>query len=259
MHPVIDITDWFEIPVYTAVVVVGAAAGLLAAYLFLRTRSRRASAPPVFIDAALLVFVAGWMGARIYHVAVNWDYYSARPDEIARTDLGGLGIRGAFVLGLIVLLIYAAARKISFWHFADAAALGLALGQAIGWAGALVQGANYGVVSDSQIAIDLPDLYGLVEARFPLQPAEIGLFSLLFVALVLVAFQHPRPGTLFLVYLLLASLGEFALGFQRGDDTLTVGTFRIDQVVDAGFLVLGLVLGLTRFVRLRRAEPQNGV
>jgi prolipoprotein diacylglyceryl transferase len=253
MNPTIDL-DWFEIPVYTAIVGFGAAAGLLAAYLFLRSRSRRASAPPVFLDAALLAFAVGWIGARAYHVATHWDYYVARPEEIAQPELGGLGIRGALVLGLAALVIYAAARRISFWYFADAAAIGLAIGQAIGWVGALIQGANYGVVSDSQIAMDLPDLYGLVQPRFPLQHAEIALFALLFLVFLFIAAQRPRAGTLFIVYLLLASAANFVLGFQRGDDTAYVGALRIDQVVDAAFIVLAGLVALWR----RAAARNNG-
>ncbi|HEX7594392.1 MAG TPA: prolipoprotein diacylglyceryl transferase family protein [Anaerolineae bacterium] len=243
MHPTLDL-NWFEIPVYTALIGLGAAAGLLAAYLFLRARSRRASAAEVFLDGALIAFAAGWVGARAYHVATHCEYYAARPEEIAQPGLGGLGIRGALVLGLIALLFYSAVRRISFWYFADAAAIGLALGQAIGWVGALIQGANYGVVSDSQIAIDLPDLYGLVQPRFPLQHGEIALFGLLFIGLLIAAAQRPRASALFIAYLLIASLANFALGFQRGDDSAFVGALRVDQVVDAALALLAVLLWL---------------
>ena len=253
MNPIIDF-DWFQIPEYTAIVALGAAAGLLAAYLFLRTRSLRASAPNVFLDAALIIFAAGWLGARAYHVATHWDYYAARPEEIAQAGLGGFGIRGAFLLGLAALIVYASVRKISFWYFADAAALGLALGQAIGWVGALVQGANYGVVSDSAIAMDLPDLYGLVQPRFPLQFAEVVFFTLLFIGLLYAAAQSPRSGLMFVAYLGLASAANFALGFQRGDDTAMIGQLRIDQIVDVVFVVGAVFLGLWRQTSLRREE-----
>jgi phosphatidylglycerol---prolipoprotein diacylglyceryl transferase len=258
MHPTIDL-NFFEIPVYTATVALGAAAGLLAAYLFLRTRSRRASALPVFIDSALIAFAAGWIGARVYHVATHWDYYAARPEEIAQPGLGGLGMRGALVFALLALLFYSAARKISFWYFADAAAIGLAIGQVIGWVGALAQGANYGVVSDSPIAMDLPDVYGLIQPRFPLQYFEIAMFAVLFVGLVIAASQRPYTGVLFSAYLLLASLGNFALGFQRGDDTAYISALRIDQVVDAAFVLLAVAIWLSRWNTARRVANAESV
>lgn len=256
MNPTVDL-NFFEVPVYSAMITLGAAAGLLAAYLFLRTRSRRASALPVFIDSALIAFAAGWIGARVYHVATHWDYYAARPEEIAQPGLGGLGMRGALILALIALLFYSAVRRISFWYFADAAAIGLALGQALGWIGALAQGANYGVVSDSQIAMDLPDLYGLIQPRFPLQYFEIALFAVLFVGLVIAAVQRPYAGALFGAYLFIASLANFVLGFQRGDDTAYVGALRIDQVVDAAFVLLAAVIWLWRWTAVHRVVNES--
>jgi prolipoprotein diacylglyceryl transferase len=256
MHPTVDL-NFFEIPVYSAMVALGAAAGLLAAYLFLRTRSRRASTLPVFIDSTLITFAAGWIGARVYHVVTHWDYYAARPEEIAQPGLGGLGMRGALILAIIALLFYSTARKISFWYFADAAAMGLALGQALGWIGALAQGANYGVVSDSQIAMDLPDLYGLIQPRFPLQYFEIALFAVLFVGLVIAAAQRPYTGALFSAYLFLASLADFTLGFQRGDESAYVGALRIDQVVDAAFVLLAAILWLWRWMAVHRAVKES--
>ena len=239
MHPTFDL-DFTEIPQYTALIILGALIGLAATWLYLRWRYRRAATLPIFLGGALIVFIAGWIGARAYHVATNWDYYVARPDEITQIGLGGMAMRGALILGFIALIVYARWRKIVLAKVLDAAALGLAIGQAIGWAGAFVQGANYGVVSDSQIAMDLPDLYGLVAPRFPLQHAEIILFAVLGLGLVALAFYKPKPGILFLVYALIASIGNFALEFQRGDETLWFSGLRIDQWVD--ILGLGVVL-----------------
>lgn len=246
MRPTIDLY-LIEVPVYTALVGLGAAVGLLAAYLYLRARSRRLSRLDLFLDGALLALAAGWIGARAYHVMMRWDYYQIRPEEIAPLSglweasmPGGLGIRGALLLGLAAVALYAGVRRLSFWHLADAAALGLAVGQAIGWAGALVQGANYGIVSDSRLALELPDLYGLVAPRFPLQHVEILLYAVVFVVLIALAAQNRSPGTLFFVYLIAVSLSNAALGFQRGDETAYWDALRIDQIVDAAVGGVGM-------------------
>jgi phosphatidylglycerol:prolipoprotein diacylglycerol transferase len=231
---------FFDLPIYTAFVFLGAAMGLGVAFWYLRKRARRAVPPMVFLDGALIVCAAGWVGARAYHVALNWEYYAARPDEIAQIGLGGLAMRGAFVAGLIALALYARVRDLRLAKLADASALGLAAGQAIGWIGALARGANYGVVSDSALALELPDVYGLLAPRFPLQHFEIGLFISLFVGLIVLAMQRPRAGILFLAYVLIAALANFALGFQRGDETIFVGAWRVDQIVDLFLSALAL-------------------
>ena len=238
---------FFEMPVYTALVMLGAVVGLVTAYLYLC--ARRIGQRRKIFDIALVVFAAAWIGARAYHVALNGEYYAARSDEITQLGLGGLAMRGALIAGFMALAIYAVMRRMSLWHLADAGALGLTIGQAIGWIGAWAHGANYGVVSESRIAQDLPDLYGLIQPRFPLQPAEIILFVGLFVGLIFFATRQPRAGALCLAYLLIASAANFALGFQRGDETVFVGALRIDQIVDATFAALALV-GLVRYLTI---------
>jgi prolipoprotein diacylglyceryl transferase len=239
MHSTVDL--WVtEIPVYTAWVMLGIILGSAIAYAFLRARSHRASAPMVVLDVLLIALVAGWVGARLYHVAANWGYYAAYPEEIFQPGLGGLAMRGAFIFGCLALAIYSTVKKISFWYFADAAALALALGQALGWVGALEWGANYGVLNDSQIAVDLPDIYGLIQPRFPLQYIEIMFFAVLVVVLLSMTFQISFKGNLFAIYLVSNSIMQFMLGFMRGDATAHIGALRVDQVVDCVLLILGL-------------------
>jgi len=243
MHPTIDL-DFIEIPVYTALVTLGALVGMLTTWTCLQIRFRRAATARLFWDGALVALIAGWVGARAYHAATHWDYYSARPDEIAQIGLGGLAMRGALLAGVVAVLLYTRWRGIAFARLADAIALGLAVGQAIGWAGALVQGANYGIENDWLIAMDLPDLYGLVAPRFPLQLAEITLFAALFIGLVIFAFSKPRAGALAATYLVVSSAANLALGFQRGDETLWLAGLRLDQWFDAGAIAVALVFWL---------------
>ncbi len=257
MHPTIDL-EFIELSFYSVLVLLGLLAGLAVAYLYLRGRSRRLRAPGAFLDSVLVALGTGWVGARAYHVLTHWEYYQARPEEIAQFDLGGLAIRGAFIAAFAGVALYARLRRVSFWHLADAAALALALGQAVGWVGALVHGANYGVISESPPAMDLPDLYGLVQPRFPLQHAEIALFALVFVGLLIMAGQRRRPGSLFLAYLFVVSAANLALGFERGDETLYVYGMRIDQIVDAILAAAGLTGLLAQKWMERRALTRAG-
>jgi phosphatidylglycerol:prolipoprotein diacylglycerol transferase len=266
LRPTIDLY-LIELPVYTALVGLGVAVGLLAAYLYLRARSRRLSRLDLFLDGALLALAVGWIGARAYHVIMGWDYYQTRSEEIAPLSglwegsmPGGLGIRGALLLGLAAVALYAAVRRLSFWHLADAAALGLAVGQAIGWAGALAQGANYGIVSDSRLAMELPDLYGLVAPRFPLQHVEMLVYAVVCGGLLVLAAQNRPPGTLFFVYLIAVSLSNATLGFQRGDETAYWGGLRIDQIVDALWACAAMAGWMGRWwIAQRFVSPLEGV
>jgi prolipoprotein diacylglyceryltransferase len=168
--------------------------------------------------------------------------------------LGGMAMRGALITGLAGLVLYAHLRGLPLGQLADASALGLAIGQAIGWIGALSRGANYGVASDSRFAVELPDIYGLNAPRFPYQHFEIGLFLLLFVGLGYLALRRQEPGILFLTYWLTSSVANLVLEIWRGDSTIFIGALRADQVTDLAFCLCAF-----GFIAWRAVRPWNPI
>ncbi len=72
------------------------------------------------------------IGARIYHVGTNWDYYKNNMTEIPAIWSGGLGMFGAIVAGIITLYILTKIKKQSFTAILDLIAVTVPLGQAIG-------------------------------------------------------------------------------------------------------------------------------
>jgi phosphatidylglycerol:prolipoprotein diacylglycerol transferase len=258
-----------DFSVFSLFILLGTALGLVAAYLY----SRRAGlALSALLDAALVAVIFGGIGARVYHVLTHWDYYSQNTDDITNLAQGGMGMRGALVLGLLAVLLFARIRRVSFWKLADAGAVGLALAQSIGWYGAHLVGANYGVVSDAALALpfgtpagllvglaqDLPDVYGIVAPRVPVQLIAVAFFFVLFLGLVWMGWRlRPGAGFVFLSYLIIAAAGGFALGYWRADESLNWNGWRMDQWVDLLLAGIGL-LALARrtfpfpsFIRLR--------
>lgn len=237
-RPDSNIPDDFS--VYSLFILLGAVVGLVVAILYAQRTNLRAT---ILLDTTLIVIIFGGIGARAYHVLTHWDYYQQNTDDILNFAQGGLGLRGALILGLVVLVFFALIWRAPFWQLADAGALGLALAQSIGWNGARLVGANYGAVSDSIFAQDLADVYGIVRPIVPVQLFAMIFFFLLFLALAWMAWRnHPRAGTLFLTYLITASLGGWVLGAWRADETLMWNGWRIDQWIDLMLAGVGLVL-----------------
>lgn len=241
---------FIELDTYTVFVLLGIGTGWAIAFGYVRLRARRTVTPSLFLETALVVLAVAYVGARAYHVVLNWEYYSAHPEQIAQFGAGGLAMRGAFLAGTLALGVYARLRRLRVGKLADAAALGLAAGQAIGWVGALVRGTNYGVVSDVPFALELADMYGLLAPRFPLQHFHIGAFALVFILLVFVAMNKPRPGTLFWAYVGLTAATNAGLGFYRGDETCYLGVLRVDQGVDLGLLALSVSVWVWHKIRI---------
>jgi phosphatidylglycerol:prolipoprotein diacylglycerol transferase len=76
--------------------------------------------------------LAGFLGARLYHVLDLNDYYFQNVREIFKVWQGGLGIYGGILGGLSGLIIYLKSKKQPILEWLDITALILPLGQAIG-------------------------------------------------------------------------------------------------------------------------------
>jgi prolipoprotein diacylglyceryltransferase len=136
---------------------------------------------------------------------------------------------------------------------ADVTAIGLALGNALGWLGALLAGSAYGAEASgyapplSWLAADLPDIYGVTAVRFLTQPVMIAWCLALAALLWSLRQQLPR-GTAFAVYLLLYALGDFCVGFLRGDGTWRRGLWLWQWVA---LFEMCLAVGLALYAQTR--------
>jgi len=114
---------------------------------------------PVFI----WVLVAGIMGARLWHVATDWQLYQAQPLQVLFVWQGGLSILGAVAGGLVGIWLYRRQTQtsLSFWHISDLVVFGLPAGQVIGRLGNYVNQELYGLPSQLPWAIPIEPLYRL--------------------------------------------------------------------------------------------------
>ncbi|HLB02033.1 MAG TPA: prolipoprotein diacylglyceryl transferase, partial [Nitrospiria bacterium] len=81
-------------------------------------------------NLVLLVLLGGILGARIYYVVFNWDYYGKFPSEIPAIWHGGLAIHGGLIGGVLTGIWFVRRHRLSFWRLADAGAPSTILGQA---------------------------------------------------------------------------------------------------------------------------------
>ena len=121
----------FEIRIYSLMYII---ALLLAIYL--AKRDEVASKKGVnnakdIEDLAYVALFSGLIGARLYYVLLNFDYYSKNIFEILAVYKGGLAIHGGIIGGFIGVYIFAKKRKYKLADLTDMAVVPLILGQAI--------------------------------------------------------------------------------------------------------------------------------
>jgi phosphatidylglycerol:prolipoprotein diacylglycerol transferase len=260
MQPVLLRWHSFSLYWYTALMCLG----ILLAVGYAQWQGYRGTVPKnrrqdtLVLDAALWVLVGGLVGARLAYVIPNWVDYAGRPVALLSFWGGGLVFQGGLVGGTVGLLLYALWAELSFFHLVDLAAPAVALAQSLGWAGAHLHGANYGLVMRSDLSMWLPDLYGVYGPRFPTQMLASMFGLLLFFQLHEWRQRRLPPGTVALLYLLLNGLGHFFLEFTRADEAPYVGLLRVTQVAELLEVVFsGVLLWYVWRVARGKARPAH--
>lgn len=223
---------------------VGVVIGLLVAYPYAK---RKGLTDDAIWSALWPSIIAGFVGARLYYVVQQpLGPYLAEPWRIVATWEGGMAFYGAIFGVALALWIVSRRHKMSYWTILDAAAILAVVGQAFGRIGNIVNGDIVGAPTD------LP--WGFIYAHpnsfvadhtVAYQPAAVYelLFNIaLFALLWNLRFKLPKPGQLFVVYLLGYSTGQFALFFLRTEPLAALGLKQAQWtalVVLAAAMVLG--------------------
>lgn len=214
--------------------------GLLAGAFYAYYESKRQGDDPEFIvDILIWGIPAGVIGARLYYVLFSSPlYYFANPTEIYKIWHGGLAIHGALIGGVTAGYLVCRKHQQSFLHWADIAAPGIILAQAIGRWGNFVNQEAYGYVTDVPWAMYIDGAY-----RHPTFLYE-SLWNMLVFAL-LVYWQRKQQrfsGEIIALYVLGYSAGRIWIEGLR-TDSLMIGPLRIAQVMSGvGILASALFI-----------------
>ena len=197
-----------------------------------------------------MVFVAlagGFVGARVYWVAQNWDEASG---DVLGSLVSGSGLiwYGGLLGGALAMLVWARWRGFVSLQLLDLAAIGLPIGYAVGRIGCQISGdGDYGKASDLPWAMPFPK--GTVPTDDVVQPTPI--YETLVmggVGLVLWHLRdHIRPGGLFALYLVIAGAERFLIEFLRRNEDTAIGLTAAQ--IESGLLFVAGVIVLVLFAR----------
>jgi phosphatidylglycerol:prolipoprotein diacylglycerol transferase len=252
---------WYGIMLALALI-----AGLLVAVAMARLRQERVDPLAAIL---LLGLLTGLLGARVWYVAFNRDFYAPDPAQVFAVWQGGLALQGGILGAIVATLIYTWSTEISFWTWADICAPGMILGQAIGRAGDLLNNQAFGqptngpfyvVIPPENRPLAYPDI-----SHFQPTAAYEGLWDLgVFLVLVGITLVQRRgfrilpSGVVFLAYLILYSAGRVVIEGMR-IDSLFVGNVRVAQVAGILFIAVAALLYVLRLSQQQEQEPEAPV
>lgn len=208
------------------------ASGMLIASLLLMNFAKKKGYDKDFIyDFILVIIPSAIVGARLWYVLFNLDFYLQRPASIINVREGGLAIQGGVIFGALAGWIFARIKGKNFWELADMVAPGLILAQAIGRWGNFANGEAHGGPTNLPWAIEVGG-----EMVHPTFLYESLWNVLVFIILLRVMKRQKFAGQIFLLYGILYSIGRYFIEGLR-TDSLMIGSFRTAQLLSLATIV----------------------
>ncbi|MFI3209823.1 MAG: prolipoprotein diacylglyceryl transferase [Peptostreptococcaceae bacterium] len=188
------------------------------------------------MDLAMFAIPLGLLGARLYYVLFNLDYYIQNPSQILNFRGGGMAIHGGLIFGVLTGIVFCRVKKIPFFKLGDCVFLGAPLAQAIGrWGNFINQEAHGGPT-------DLP--WGIMIDGVKVHPTFLyeSIWNLLvFGVLLFISKKKKFDGQIMALYIGLYSVGRFFIEGLR-TDSLMFGSFRVAQLISLSGIIGAIIL-----------------
>ena len=208
-----------------------------------------------FMDLLLWAVPLGYVGARIYYVIFEWNYYSQHLDEIIAIWNGGIAIYGGLLAGLAVLLVFCYKRMLPPFLMLDIITPGVMAAQILGrWGNFINQEAHGGPTTLAFLqSIHLPDFIinqmkigGVYYQPTFLYESFFNLIGLLIILLLRHRKRLFKQGEIFMLYLAWYSVVRFFVEGMRTDSLYLWGSIRVSQMLSVILLIVVIVLFIYR-------------
>jgi phosphatidylglycerol:prolipoprotein diacylglycerol transferase len=214
-----------------------------------------------FMDAVLIALPFGIIGARLYYVIFNWDYYGIHTSEIINIRQGGLAIHGGILLGFCSALIYTRIKKLNFLSLADAAAPCIIMAQAIGRWGNFFNREAHGDVVSTEFISHFPRFIqsGMYIDGVYYNPTFLyeSIWSVIVATILIYLIKRVnKEGTIFFLYIGLYSIGRFFIEGLR-TDSLMIGPLRTAQVISLFGLFISICFFSYSYYKNRKISKSN--
>ncbi|MEM7646247.1 MAG: prolipoprotein diacylglyceryl transferase, partial [Pseudomonadota bacterium] len=219
--PLVQIDLGFvQIPTYYLVISLAYCLGIV--WLYKRSEDRNLSQKQA-MDICLIIIFGGFLGARLSHILFELpSYYWQNPMQVFAIWQGGFVFYGGAIAAYVGGFLYIRKFKLTFWLWHDTAAPVVAFCYAFGRTACFLTGCCYGKVCDLPWAFPMKqvDIASGAVSTVHRHPTQIyAVLAELAIVVFLLWYERRRPklGSVFLVWVLLHSIGRLVMEAFRDD------------------------------------------
>lgn len=240
---------WYSIFMLLAILVGG-----LIAY---REVKKQNISTDFFFNMMFWCVIFAIIGARLYYVLFNLDYYLKYPIEIFEVWSGGLAIHGAVIAGALWIWYYTKKYKVRTLKILDIAAGSMLISQAIGRWGNFFNGEAHGPATTLEFLqkLKLPNfiINGMYIDGIYYHPTFLYEFIWNIIGFIIVLIlkknKYRKTGQITGFYLMWYSFGRFFIEMLR-TDSLMLGNIKVAMLISGILFVVGLLM----FIFLRKGS-----
>lgn len=223
--------------------------GVICAYFIITKEAKKQNIKEdIILNILFYGILIGILGARIYYVLFNLDYYLINPGEIIKVWHGGLAIHGGIIAGTIFVYLYSKKKELNFIKLTDIILPGVILAQGIGRWGNFFNQEAYGIEVTSHL------LHKLLIPNFVIKGMNINesyylptfyiesIFCIIgFIIMLILRNKKVKTGTLTSFYLIWYGTLRTIIEYFR-TDSLMLGNIKMAMVVSIICIILGITL-----------------
>ena len=260
MDPIINIgfisIHWYSVFIFIAI--------LIGSNLAIKEAKKHGFEEDFVVNLLFWGVIFGIIGARLYYVIFNFDYYRYNLLEIFKVWNGGLAIHGGILAGFITIALICYRKMVNLINILEYLVVGLILAQAIGRWGNFFNGEAHG------IAVSLSYLESLRLPQFIIDGMNIGgnyyiptfLYESIWcligfvIMIILRRKKFMKVGYLTSFYLGWYGIERFFVEGMR-TDSLMFFSLRIAQIVSLIMIFIGIILFIYSFKNSKKYEGSD--
>lgn len=194
------------------------------------------------IDIAIFGLSAGFLGAKLLYVIVEWKRFLKEPLSVLGSE--GFVVYGGIAAGVLAAILYCRMKKLVFLAYFDLLSASIALAQGFGRIGCFLAGCCYGKETGLPIGVIFPE-GSLGPVGVKVLPTQLfssaGNFCIMFFLLWHYG-RGKKAGDTGFAYMLVYGTGRFFMEFLRNDNRGTVGFLSTSQFISLFIITAAIIL-----------------